>query len=92
MNLGVTPIEDIKRILQNSRKKKRVGGQFIGGGIQGFESMEVNNQRKEKTECLDQGIVCTLVFFIPFSKHLMILTLMVYRFTLCSNFISRVLT
>ena len=39
--------------------------------------MEVNNERKEKTECLDQGIVCTLVFFIPFSKLLMIFTLMV---------------
>ena len=53
-----------------------VGGEFVGGGIQGFESMEVNNQRKEKKACLDQGFVFTLVFFIPFSKHLMILTLM----------------
>ena len=91
MNLGVTPREDIKRILQNSRKKKG-RGEFVRGGIQGFKSMKVNNKRKEKTECLDQGLVCILVFFILFSKHLMILTLMVYRFTLCSNFISRVLT
>ena len=32
------------------------------------------DRRKETIECLDRGIVCTLVFLIPFSKQLMILT------------------
>ena len=33
------------------------------------ESTKVNDRKKETTKCLDRDIVCTIVFFIPFSNH-----------------------